>query len=366
MLDASAEVFVRPNIFASLIVLLFSGCGLLLDVDAPDPTTPPDLGVADLGGIDLGQNDAGIECTSPADCSEEDGVMCTRPECDTTRDQCKEVPDDRSCPPGQYCDAVSDCLPIPSCGGMVGCPSMDPCLVGTCAGGMCAFAVRNCAAELDALLPGDCREIACDSSVRDPATACYYAPIDAACRDADDGFTCTKEVCNPSDGTCDHVPDPTDCDDSIDCTHDDCNPGMTCPTGSGSISGCTNVPDDGLCGDVPPGALLLFPGLACATSVCLGASASNPRGCGFEDGCASGEFCRAGACLPARSCTRPTDCDDENPCNGVEICGTRGTCARAPITPCRSTPTGLERGVCSIDETRPEPVFCAPFYSSCP
>lgn len=416
------------RLFASLaaVVLSLTGCSLVLDTDPPDPIVSTDLGgvafdagARDLGGHDLGTRDLGAydepavdggrpidggppvddggemdagdadagcssgadcddgifcngleECiaglcvTTPAMCLETDGIDCTRPACDPMLDACVETADSAWCVVGTYCSPVDGCLRTPDCLVNTDCLPADACTAGACIGGTCHFAPIDCATALLPLPAGDCRVPTCDV-----ALGCVYAPVHTRCADL---VGCTADVCR-TDGTCAHEPRPALCDDGATCTVDTCDPASLCAEVGGGMSGCKHAADNTACVDAVASIVAANPGLACATPVCIGGTARNLSGCGFEGGCASGQQCASTggglrACVPPTTtspCMTAGNCDDGNPCNGAEACY-RGTCQPAITSPCSPTPSGPTiDGLCSLSALgpvcalRPDPCLVA-------
>ncbi len=89
--------------------------------------------------------------------------------------------------------------------------------------------------------PTDCR--VCEAPL-EPA-ACEHTPVDC-----DDGFLCTADACDPTQG-CVHVPDDALCDDGVACTVDTC----------AVDAGCVHTP-------APDTAALCDDGDACTADVC--------------------------------------------------------------------------------------------------
>ena len=394
------------RLFASLaaVALSLTGCSLVLDTDPPDPILSKDLGgpefdasARDLGTRDLGAYDepavdggrpvgdggevdagtvhpdcrsnadcddgifcngleacnAGVCGTTPIACPDTDGIECTRPMCDPMLDACVETPDSSLCIVGSYCSPADGCLRTPDCVLNSDCLPADACSTGTCTDGVCHFASIDCATVLGPLGTGDCRVPSCDG-----ALGCFLAPVHARCADL---LGCTLDVCR-TDGSCAHEPRPALCDDGASCTVDSCDPTSVCTEFGGGMSGCKHAPDNTACAGVVGPLLALNPGLGCATLVCVGGTAMNPSGCGFEGGCAWGELCAATGggthlCQPPSTtspCLSDLNCSDGNPCNGAETCLRGGTCQPAATSPCRPTPTGVTiDGLCALSGAGP-------------
>lgn len=416
--EGCTEVLMRAlRFFASLslgFVPALMGCSLVLDTDPPDPSVPPDLGVIDsdsgprdLGSPDLGRPDADSSdghvglpdgdavdagCTSNAACDDgvfcngveqcvagtcvvdavacpdTDGFDCTVPSCDPTLDACVETANAAICAVGSYCDPASGCTVTPDCTHDTDCVAPDACTVVACVGGACSFSPLDCAAALPALSPSDCRVASCE-----PLLGCFYAPVHSRC---DDGVGCTYDYCRDvggagTPGTCGHEPQHSLCDDLSACTLDTCDPAAPCTDPGGVSSGCRHTPDDAACRTLVADLIAIHPGLACASPVCIGPTAGNPAGCGFDGGCASGQTCAFSGGTGSYSCTSPSSgvscptdvvCNDGDPCNGVEAC-IGGHCAASLISPCHPTPSGPSLlGTCSF---APDGVICAPLSELC-
>lgn len=374
--------------FTLVSIPMLAGCSLVIDTDPPDPVQSRDLGTVDAassdarppavdgGPIDLGCTtsaacDDGVYCNgveecvagacvaSPVPCPDVDGLDCTVPVCDGALDACVEVPHDGLCAPGSHCDPVDGCSLVPDCIGDADCVPLDPCSIGSCAAGTCIFAPLDCATALPALSPADCRAPACDG-----VRGCVYAPVNTRC---DDGVGCTDDVCRNTaglEGTCAHEPRPALCDDRAACTVDTCDPLATCVDATGAVSGCRHAPDAAVCAVLAADVRTVYPGLACATPVCVGPTAGNAAGCSFEGGCMSGQHCTTSGgpgflCVTATltgPCATDDACSDGNPCNGVEHC-VSSACQPSSTPLC---PTPLD--TCALSDIGP---ICAPPAELC-
>lgn len=249
-----------------------AGCGLTLDYDPRPDGGPPGIDSGGLGG-DAGRADAGDSgpqrCFGPSDCGA-DGDPCNGVErCDLKTGACVVDPA-VTCPPGDAC-STSTCVPG------VGCASAP--------------------------------------------TAC-----------PDDGFECTVEACDPSDGGCSSSPNDSACGTPrARCFAMQCDPNRGCV----EVDLCTEISTDGRC-EASTG--------ICNFNSCLASCA--PIGpCSIDAFCegmacrqvlqtvghaCQTDACNAGTCDEEGRCmTAPVDCNDNNPCT-IDRCDPALGCVRTP------------------------------------
>ena len=199
-----------------------------------------------------------------------------------------------------------------------------------------------------------CSLLSCDTSKVASGVCVFTQP--AECSDA---YECTKDVCNPTNGDCLHIPNPTGCpsgqicdpsqgcvsiaatcpggcEDSTACTNDVCLVNGTCvhipnifscPTGQycNPTQGCLEID---FCGGKD-----CSDGIACTMDMCdpLGGCLhiENPAAC------PSGEYCdKLQGCISAATC--PGGCDDGVACTDDSCNPTTGNCVHTPnIANCR-------------------------------
>jgi hypothetical protein len=270
-----------------LVLLPFiAGCGLVLDLDPPDP----DAGMytPDSGG---GTSDAGMAgCTSIAEC--DDGDPCNG----------LETCVDGACAGGQAldCDDGISCT-IDECGAQ-GCTNTE----GTCPDDGIACTIETCDRETD-----------CRTELRHDV--------------CDDEIFCTIDSCNPeAQGGCEHTPvdercangaacDPTNgC--GIECeTDDECVLGPCTETATCTMGVCERTPraEGDLCDDANPCTAASM----CVAGECRGIERTTCEGqpcvrCNAErDGCDGSRIAPIGAmCNDGDMCTRGDRCDGEGRC----------------------------------------------------
>jgi hypothetical protein len=188
----------------------------------------------------------------------DDQVACTVDSCNEGTDSCDNVPDDRACDNGLYCDGAETCdaendcqpgtAPCPDdgqfCNGAESCDessnqclsSGNPCPDET----ICDESTETC---VGCLVDDDCDDgVGCtDDSCDEVNDTCVNSPNDANC---DDGQWCNgSETCH-SALDCQAGTAPV-CDDGIDCTHDSCDEEIGDCVFSCNAAG----PDDPCCQD---------------------------------------------------------------------------------------------------------------------
>jgi len=182
--------------------------GLFCTLDVCDPTA------------------SGSGCKHPPRiCPDADGIACTEESCSESTDTCDSTPNNAACASGQLCVAGVGCATV-SCTQDADCSDGNPCNgVETCAGGACQPGT-----------PPSC----------------------------DDGVACTVDICDPSTGTCSHVPSDALCSDGQLCNGIEkcsatlgcqsaapfvCPPTVPCVTMvcDPVLNSCKAVPDDSAC-----------------------------------------------------------------------------------------------------------------------
>lgn len=294
---------------ALLVVFATSGCGLLFDLDPPDPQMV-DGGARDAFGIDLALRDGGALDASPTDGPIDDAAISDDGALDgALPDPCRAAPigavcDDTMGGPALIClgeecvasvcgDGVIDrrteqcddanelgndgCEPVTcelTCAGDMDCPSAPgSCLAASCAPTGCSFiAIRDgetCSAPGFAgrCDGGICRRFGCGDGMSDPGEACddgntvdgdgcdgdctYSCTTNAECDDGDrcNGIErCSSNVCVTGEPlVCGAAPDA--CRISMCVPFDDCRTVPIDADGDGyspdSLVGCGRDCDDG-------------------------------------------------------------------------------------------------------------------------
>lgn len=323
---------------ASHLTLLFvaalvGGCGLIVDVDPPDPQL--DGGArSDFGTIDAGRRDAGmfedanVDDASVVDATAPDGPLADAAAVDA------EIVDAGAVDAGIGLDLGVD---AGICTGDGDCVDDFCNSDGSCVSGVCMYA--STVACSPPFVP-DCTMRVCDPTAR----GCIAVPAPGACND---GIVCTNDSCNVSTGLCSNIPNSALCSDRRECTVDTCEPSNGC---ADPLTGCVATPNDGHC---------TVPGVddPCSPQVCAGDSVAAVSGCAVAPTCTAGICDAAGTCvttLPGAICTRDAECDDGNPCNGVEDCGLMGMTLRR----CGIGTAPCPRGPCVYDPALPGVAVC--------
>ncbi len=248
--------------------------------------------------------DDGVECTVNTTC--QSGVCtggtlkpctsqtpCMVGMCDTTTDQCVEVPGANGSP----------------------CVDNDACtLTGTCNNGTCVpGGMIDCS-----FLNGPCAQGFCD-----PQVGCKVMPLaeGSACPLGNPNpcatGQCTMGMCTPMP-----VNNGMPCDDGLFCTiNDSCQAGQC----TGSPNPCT-----------PQGADVCQVG-SCneAANTCTSVPGNNGAACNDNNACTMGETCSNGACNGGVPANQGGACDDGNTCTTNDACN-NGACAGVAITQCIS------------------------------
>ncbi len=309
------------------VAALLSGCGLVVDVDPPDPVL--DGGPrSDFGALDAGTRDAPMfedaNVDDAASVVDATGIDATTPDATAPDASALDggVPVDLGVDAGT-CGVDGDCL-----GDF--CNSDGRCVTGVC--------VYTPTFPCTPPFVPDCTMLVCDPIAR----GCVPVPAPGSCND---DILCTSDVCDIFTGLCSHVANSTACGDGRNCTVDTCEPSNGC---ADPVTGCVATPRDELC---------VLPGIEdpCTPRMCVGEAVAATSGCAVAPTCREGICSAAGGCdttPPAGLCTRTSDCDDGNPCNGVETCVGAGTGRRCALgtVPCR--------GQCVVDPTASADFIC--------
>ena len=204
----------------------------------------------------------------------------------------------------QVDSGIADAAPdgVAACAEGTGCEDGDPCTIhDTCSGGRCVGTAKDC----------------------------------------NDNDTCTSDVCDLANGTCEHAPsggtgtegppgDPS-CSNAID---DDCD---------GRAD--SDDPDCRTCeaaGDCPEATACAT--AACERGRCVESPARDGQACRGVDKCSQGGACQAGQCVgQSRTCPEP-----ENPCLVATCDAASGGCGVAPAP----AETQCDDGdACTVDDT---------------
>lgn len=253
-----------------LLSAALGGCGLLLDLDEPDPQSVD-------GGANVARcttaGDCAIDlCTGQPECRSNTCVYPARPRCDDGID----CTDDR-------CDPAQGCVHEPRnarCDDGVSC-SGDTCVPGV-----------GCTHQLDDGACADAHRCTTDRCTR---TGCVHVPVDALCG---------RAACDPSEGCVGEQ-----CTEDADCAAGPCDAEVSCEDGR-CVSGGT-LPDGESCDDGDPCTLAS----ACANGACVGTI--------FVDNCGPCASCdreSGGGCDDPRPARDGDACDDENACTGPGVC----------------------------------------------
>jgi len=322
------------------VAALFGGCGLVVDVDPPDPQL--DGGArSDFGALDAGARDAAMfedanvdDASSVLDATGIDATSGDAAMVDATLTDAT-APDASALDGGAPVDLGVDAGTCINDGDCLG----DFCNSdGHCSAGVCVYSSTvTCSPPF---VP-DCTMRVCDPTAR----GCIAVAAPGACND---DILCTNDVCDVVSGLCSHIPNSTVCSDRRDCTIDTCEPANGC---ADPLTGCVAAPRDELC---------LVPGIEdpCAPRVCVGETVAATSGCAVAPTCTLGICNTAGLCVTtprADVCTRDSQCDDGNPCNGSETCAGMGTGRR-----CALGTTTCPRGPCIYDPALPAEFICLP------
>jgi hypothetical protein len=324
----------------ALAVVVLSGCGLVLDLDPPDPE-----GIdANVSGMDAGMNgrmDAGRDAGRPV-------------ECDT----------DIDCDDGAFCNGAERCEAAVCVGGVApGCDDRVDCTVDAC-----DEATDACAHRADDTVCESHNE--CLRGVCTPGVGCTTAPSNEAC---DDMVECTIDVCD-ANGACLHGADASLCARGEICTE----------------AGCQAPP---MCGEGRPCPVIACQHVECIGGVCTYEADTNRDGvaCQHPDPCVDAR-CMAGACVApppvlcaplntcqTASCARSAEglvscvrqaaendtvCASATPCTGPGVC-TSGVCAGGvstcvDVSACTNAVCASDGTTCRIDNACGRNQICDP------
>ncbi len=338
---------VRSLWSAAIVALGLAACGRT-ELEVPEDIPVPDASdVVDADGPDVPD----VVCRTNRDCDDrvfcngteqcvagacrpgipvacDDGIVCTRDQCNEMTGACDSTPDDSRCIAPARCDVRRGCTAAP-CAGDMDCDDGNVCNGReTCAAGACQPG--------PALVCDD--GVACTQDACDPRVGCTAVPDNARC---DDGVFCNgSEVCSLAVRGCSGGV-PVRCDDANPCTTDACDErSRAC-----IVTGRTDDDRDGFppvrcpggtdCDDTNP---TVNPG---AAEVCLDGRDNNCNGrldCA-EPSCAMQPVCAA--CTPTGPEGPPGTCRDgrDNDCNRLADCADPA-CARSPE--CGCVPSGPE------------------------
>lgn len=316
-----------------LLAATVSGCGLVIDVDPPDPQLR-DAAISDLGALDLDTPDARRpEDGGPPPCVED--VECS------DDDPCNgdEVCTSSGCAPGAApdCNDDVDCT-IDSCTPFSGCSSEpSDALCTAIAGGVCDVASRAC--QYPTCTSATCIAPACSDAHCD-GTSCVVTPLCTAAQEccgdscvpvgcADDN-PCTDDFCRPLTSDCGHEFNAVVCDDG-----DVCSIGDFCSAGACAGGARIACVDDGDPCTVE----------SCDAALgCVSDTAPDGTSCDTGTDACTSSACSSGACMTvARFCPEL----DGNPCTIAACNSTTGECVTRPVP--ASTPCTLDMGVGMCD-----------------
>jgi hypothetical protein len=276
------------------------------------------------GGLFCNGNPALGSCTTGAQCA--GGVNCYfATSC--CKFNCQFVGQGADCFDGNTCTADDRCDSVGRCVGQFvadGTPCEDGVFCNgadTCAAGDCdAHAGDPCGAATD-----------CQTTCNEATQACESTPF-VPC--ADDGNTCTDDVCNGS-GVCTHpaLPAGTVCRPAAT----GCDAVETCAGGGAPCPGDAFLPDGTSCGDLctsngtcASGTCTGGTPLVCDDNdVCNGLETCTPFvGCqpGTPLDCSDGNSCTDDPCDPIAGCSQHNPLPDDAPCEDGEECTTLDLC----------------------------------------
>lgn len=240
------EALSRRGLWFGVLACWLSACSALVN---PDPAR---LGGSDDGGV--ARSDAAPDDGDGPECSEgcDDGIACTQDRCQ--HGICEHAPDPTRCGADERCNPVLDCVPRRCtrhqecddgifCNGVetcdpeagdqeTGCAPGEPvvCTDGVpCTLDRCDEALDRCVFEPnhDACADSvDCTVDRCEPGADSDPQGCVRTPDDSWCeldfctvgstcdpssgcvggskRDCDDASPCTVDICNDTEGRCDH------------------------------------------------------------------------------------------------------------------------------------------------------------------
>ena len=326
-----------------LVATSTAGCGLLLDVDPPDPQLV-DAAVSDLS-VDATRIDGGPpRCVDNAECNDGDpcngAEVCTARGCkpgrnldcddrvDCTRDTCvapmgcMHEARDAQCDlvPGGVCDVGSGTCQYPTC---TAATCVDgPCSDATCVGLRCVLTPRCTDAE-------EC---------------CGDACVVLGCSDDN---PCTDDACVSAMSTCGHEHNLIPCDDGDPCTDNEF-------CASGTCSNTTPL----RCDDLDPCTLDRCDR---AMGGCAHPFAPDGTSCDNDTNLCTNDSCTAGTCVGSGILCADVD---GNPCTAADCDPMTGECASNPVSVGTLCPLDLAYGRCNAagacDNT-----LCPPALADC-
>ena len=278
---------------------------------------------------------AALNSDVPAD----DGNACTNETCSAGSPEHPPKSAGAPCATG-VCDGAGTCV---ACNVDVDCPAaMGDCVVATCNNHQCGTKSRPAGFVTQTQTAGDCKQNQCDGSGN------VVSVTDNSDVPADDGNSCTSEVCNAGVPGHPNKSDGTSCDDGNACTQSDSCQSGTC-TGLNPVVCPTPDPchTAGACNPT--------------TGQCSNPAKTDGTTCSDGDACTTGDSCQAGTCTGGN----PVICTASDACHVAGTCDSQtGVCSN-PIAndgtlcddgdACTQIDT-CEAGVC----TGGSPVTCTP------
>jgi hypothetical protein len=272
------------------------GIGDLCDLDDDDDT--------DLDASDCAPKNPEISHMAPEICDNLDN------DCDGEINN-NTCDDDNVCT-DDICDPDNGCLNtnnIVPCNDGDSCTLSDQCTDGECASGSAVTCEDGNPCTDNPCLDGDCQVIYFDCFDYDP---------------------CTVDWCNPVDGTCGHLPDPT--------CKGDCN----------QLGGTAICDDDNAC-TVDS----CVPKLGVCRYSLLGCNDKDPC---TDDSCLAETGCQHELIPDCQGCVQAENCNDDDPCS-LDSCDEDGQCSSEnlpDLTPCPGGPHWTcSQGQCSCSPSCP-------------
>jgi len=309
------------------------------DTQAPDGSckhTPVAKPCNDNNECTSGDVCANGKCSYSSIVTCDDKSVCTTDTCDPLAG-CVYSLNSAPCDDGDVCTTGDHCH-LGACisSGKMTCLDGNPCTDDSCAPGAgCQFAPISAACD-DAN--------ACTTADHCAAGACSGTPVTC-----DDKNLCTDDSCNPATG-CAATFNKTPCDDGDPCTTGDvckdgkCTPGTApgcddknvCTDDSCGPNGCFHVPNAAACDD----ANACTTGDTCAAGKCVGGS---PPVCDDKN------VCTTDSCDPAKGClftNNTAACEDGSACTKSDQCKD-GKCLAGPTVVCN------DNVPCTVDTCDP-------------